>query len=97
MKFFVCILFSLQGGTEAKEQRDVVTEREAHLQQIINCLVESRKQEQALWEKHYSELQEAIRMYVQGRGVACAQMYIHVVGIFLSQFYNIQYMCSTCE
>ncbi|KAL5489273.1 hypothetical protein EMCRGX_G018344 [Ephydatia muelleri] len=55
----VC-LTSVQGGTEAEEQRDAVTEREAHLQQIINCLVESRKQEQALWEKHCSELQESI-------------------------------------
>eukprot|EP00731_Ephydatia_muelleri_P019919 Em0012g744a len=52
--------FLLKGGTEAEEQRDVVTEREAHLQQIINCLIESRKQEQALWEKQYSELQETI-------------------------------------
>ncbi|KAL5489269.1 hypothetical protein EMCRGX_G018340 [Ephydatia muelleri] len=56
---YMC-LTSVQGGTEAEEQRDVVTEREAHLQQIINCLIESRKQEQALWEKQYSELQETI-------------------------------------
>eukprot|EP00731_Ephydatia_muelleri_P019916 Em0012g741a len=55
-------LTSVQGGTEAEEQRDVVTEREAHLQQIINCLIESRKQEQALWEKQYSELQETIHI-----------------------------------
>ena len=53
----------------------MVTEREAHLQQIISCLIESRKQEQALWEKQYSELQETIHMYVQGRGVAYAMVW----------------------
>ena len=92
MKLFV----SLQGGTEAEEQRDVVTEREANLQRTIYDLIESQKQQQALREKHCSELQETIRMYVQRRGVSwgglCYGLHIHVQWLILpAQLYNIQY------
>ncbi|KAL5489264.1 hypothetical protein EMCRGX_G018335 [Ephydatia muelleri] len=52
----------LDRDTAISSEKELVTEREAHLQQIISCLVGSRKQEQALREKQYSELQETIRM-----------------------------------
>eukprot|EP00731_Ephydatia_muelleri_P019914 Em0012g739a len=52
----------LDRDTAISSEKELVTEREAHLQQIISCLVGSRKQEQALREKQYSELQETIRI-----------------------------------